>query len=100
MNQKNELKQKILSETAKIDWSALETFYAKGSVIWVSSNVDLIDIAMKFAEDDTASIQNLLVSGEIEKMTPEKARKWQQQSGLWATVVAPWVLVQHRPKIN
>lgn len=97
MDQQNDLEQKILSETAKVDWSSLETFYAKGSVIWISSTLDLIDVAMKFAEDDTASIQSLLLSGDIEKMTPARASQWHdQRPELWATVIAPWVLVQNR----
>ncbi len=98
MNPYHDLKQKIFSETARVSWTELETFYAKGNIIWVSEQLDLIEMALKFAEDDTAAIQNYLVSGDIEKMTPVKATQWhQQQPQLWATVVAPWILVQQRP---
>jgi len=93
----DDIKQKILSETATIDWKSLERFYASGSVIWVDGHLDLVDIALKFIKDDNQSIEKLLISGEIAKLNKKIAKDWQQTNPeLWATVVSPWVLVQLR----
>ncbi len=94
---KLDLQQKIIAETAKIAWSSLQKFYAAGRVIWVSDTLDLVEVAMKFVEDDIEAIQNILVCGKIEKLSQDKAKQWHEQHvELWATVIAPWVLVQHK----
>lgn len=94
-----DIKQKILSETATIAWKDLERFYASGVVIRVEEHLDLIDVAYLFSEDKHKQIEKMLVSGEISKLNSEHAKKWHQTNPeLWATVVAPWVLVQQREK--
>lgn len=91
------LTDKILTETATIPWTDLQTLYAKGVLIWVSASLDLVEVASDFAEDNTSKIERWLTSGEVQKMTDDKAREWSDsQPEVWASVIAPWVLVQDR----
>ncbi len=97
MTEEINIKHKILSETAEIPWNDLQTLYAKGLVIWVSGGLDLLQVATEFAEDNTAALEIWLTSGEVQKMTDEKAKQWNKTSPtVWTSVIAPWVLVQDK----
>ncbi len=92
-----ELRQKLNRETARIAWTELERFYAQGAVIEVSSEHDLVEVAAMVAEDDSAKIASLMSAGGLARVVDQRASQWQEnQTSVWAVVVAPWVLVQDR----
>ena len=37
-------KEKVNLETAKIHWKDLQRFFAKGEAVWVSSELDLVEV--------------------------------------------------------
>lgn len=88
---------KLLGETATISWQELEPFFAKGSLLWVAPDLDLVAVAEAVAEDDQPRVAAWLTAGQVERISAEHAEDWQRRSPyLWAVVVAPWVLVQER----
>ena len=94
-NSNEDLKQKLHSETAKISWVELQQFYARGSVLWVDSKLDLVETAVSFAKDDTDALKPLLDKQWIAPPTTSQARQWYETDDvLWCVVVAPFVLVQ------
>ena len=93
--QGEDLKQKLHSETAMISWDELQRFFAGGSVLWVSSTLDLVETAMQFAIDDSAALKPLLEQELIAAPTNSQAQQWYAaKAELWSVVVAPFVLVQ------
>lgn len=90
-----ELRQKINLETGQLTWAELQKYYAKGNVIIVNPELDLIDAAAKFAEDDKAVVQDWIQSETIKRALDEDAIQWNERdSSFWTVVVAPWILVQ------
>ena len=90
-----ELHDKINRETARVTWSELERHFANGAVIYVSEELDLIDVAVRIAHDDKASIASWMTDGKVAKVSDVQARTWQaSEVPLWASVVSPFVLVQ------
>ncbi len=90
-----DMKDKLNAETGKVVWKELERHYARGVLIKVEQGLDLVEVAMSFAEDNKESVERWLTSGEVERVMEEDARRWNEEDPLfWATVVAPWVLVQ------
>lgn len=88
---------KLLGETATISWPELQRFFAAGSVLWVSGELDLVAVAEALAEDDGARVKVWLTDGRLRKMASADAEDCQARDPqLWAVVVAPWVLVQER----
>lgn len=86
---------KLNLETSRIAWKDLLRFFASGSVIVVSSQLDLIEVALQIAGDNTAQVAQWMQSGSLSKVPDELARAWlENDEALWATVVKPWVLVQ------
>ncbi|WP_313306662.1 DUF2288 domain-containing protein [Stutzerimonas balearica] len=88
---------KLLGETAAISWPELEPFFARGALLRVAGEADLVAVATAVAEDDRSKVEVWLTSGELAKMPAEQAMDWaKRRPDLWAVVVAPWVLVQER----
>jgi len=94
-----ELKSKLVNETARIRWHELQRYYAKGQVVAVSPELDLVEVAAHLAQDDRPRFEGWLAAKQIHAPSPDQARLWfEQDAELWAVVVAPWVLVQERDR--
>jgi len=107
MNEKSEkdpavVRKKLNHDTAKINWSALHGHQQQESVIAVSTDLDLIDVACEFARDNHTQVKAWLEQAQITKVNDEQAQQWKtEERVLWAVVVAPWVLVQEpKPGTN
>jgi hypothetical protein len=90
-----ELHDKINHETARIKWGELERHFAQGAVVYVSEELDLINVALCIAHDDKDSVSAWMAEGKIAKVSDVQATSWSAgDASLWATVVSPYVLVQ------
>jgi len=95
----SELHDKINRETARVHWSELERHFASGAVVWVSEALDLVEVALRIAHDDKASIARWMNEGKLAKVSTVQAQTWQAAGSLlWASVVSPFVLVQPEKK--
>ncbi|MGF6790469.1 DUF2288 domain-containing protein [Paraburkholderia sp. 35.1] len=88
---------KLLGETAKIGWSELERFFARGILLHVARDLDLVSVAEAIANDDTTRVAQWLSSGLVVRVQSETAADFAARDPeLWAVVVSPWVCVQER----
>ncbi|WP_322881160.1 DUF2288 domain-containing protein [Pandoraea sputorum] len=95
--QPSEVYLRLLGETAKIDWKDLESFFARGVLLFVTPGVDLVSVAEAVANDDKSTVTQWLTSGMVQRMQADTAADFAaRKPELWAVVVAPWVLVQER----
>ena len=82
-------------ETAQIAWKELQRFFAKGAALFVSAELDLVEVAVQMSKDDTKQIRQCMDAGKLVKVTDTQAASWFEVDALvWAVVVRPWVLVQ------
>ena len=96
----SELMSKLNRETSKIDWQALQRFYAQGAVLVLAAELDLVATAAALAEDNAPYIADLLEKGLLQKADEAQAKAWlADKSEVWAVVVAPWVVVQPERKL-
>jgi hypothetical protein len=94
-----ELHDKINRETGRIKWSELERHFASGSVVYVSQELDLIEVALRIAHDDKESITQWMQAGKVARVSDQQAQTWlAADATLWASVVSPFVLVQLEKK--
>ncbi len=90
-----ELHARLNAETGKLSWPELQRHFARGVVIRVDGELDLVAVAAAFVRDDKPEVERWLTSGQVERVGEEHARDWQERDPLfWAVVAAPWVLVQ------
>jgi hypothetical protein len=91
----SELKARLNAETARIGWCELQRHFARGVLVRVSPDLDLVEVACAVVRDDNASMGSWAAEGRVGRAQDAEARRWQQRDALlWAVVVAPWVLVQ------
>lgn len=82
-------------ETSRIEWKELLRFFASGAAIFVSPQLDLVEVAFQISEDNTEQVSQWLSSGEVAQVTDAQAQEWIDcDAEMWAVVVSPWVLVQ------
>jgi len=92
-----QLHARLNAEAAKIPWRELQRHYARGAIMLLDADQDLIASAVQLACDDQASAERWSDQGGLRRANDEDARDWLQRDAmLWAVVVAPWVLVQEQ----
>ena len=94
---RDDIKAKLNLETSRINWHELQTYYARGQVVRVAPELDLLEVAAELTADNKAQFEQWMQKGEVGDVSPDVARTWyDRNTELWAVVVAPWVLVQDR----
>lgn len=89
------VRARIITETAKIPWSTLQRFFAGGKTLFVNKELDLIDVAYAFQQDNSDTVGAWVDSEQIKAVSTEQAKQWIEEDSLvWAVVVKPWVLIQ------
>ena len=89
------IRAKINSETAKIPWHELQRFFAQGKVMLVATKLDLVDVAIAVEQDQVDQVKTWTETGQLGPVSDDQARNWfEEDASLWAVVVKPWVLVQ------
>ena len=89
------LRERLNRETARLQWHELLPHFAAGSVIAIDPSLDLIDVAVKISQDDTATVSNWMSHGLLGKVDDQRAATWVDSDPvLWAVIVRPWILVQ------
>ena len=90
-----ELHQKLAAEMGEISWSELQRHFARGVLIAVAADLDLVEVAARIAGDDTGALREWMDSGRVARATDEHARRWEAAGQAFeAVVVAPWVLAR------
>jgi hypothetical protein len=95
-NKQNDLlRAKLNLETSQMQWTELLRYFAAGTVIAVSDDLDLIDVAARISTDDAASIAQWMAENRVAKVSDAQATAWLKvDAALWTVVVKPWILVQ------
>lgn len=94
-NHQEILRAKVNLETSRIPWKELQRFFASGTAISVSKELDLVEVALQVSEDNKAQVEDWLLSGKIGKVSDEQALTWYEADAeMWAVVVSPYVMVQ------
>lgn len=96
-----ELRHKVNRETARLPWSELTRHFAAGNVVWIADELDLVEVAVRIAHDDKASVGQWMAAGQIAKVSDAQAHAWlEADASLWTCVVSPFILVQQQKKLH
>lgn len=90
---------KLNCETAQMPWRELQRYFASGHMLYIEDGLDLIDVAVKMAADDTRAISQWVSEHKLGKVTDVQAKTWYETDArLWTVVVRPWILVQNEKR--
>jgi hypothetical protein len=83
-----------LLDEAELDW--LKTFLQKDVVVIVNDGLDLVDVGVAIAQDDTVKVDRWIGEQLITKPTNDDLAKWNNNPSqkFRAIIVQPYVLVQ------
>lgn len=82
-------------EVGFIGFQELQKHFAKGILIAVDSQLDLIEVALQIHADGTEQIKQWMDQEKLVRAHDEHAKIWlSNETELKAVTVAPWVLVQ------
>lgn len=89
------LREEYHNQTARIPWSDLQTHHARGSVVLVAADLNLVEVAVQLGLDNTEQFKSWIEASQVAPISDEQALQWYEGNAtLWAVVAAPWVLVQ------
>lgn len=89
------LHTKLNRETARMRWKELQVYFAGGTVIAVSDELDLVEVALRVTRDDKAAVAQWMAESRVGKVSDAQAAAWLDADALlWTVVVRPWILVQ------
>ena len=93
------LRAKLNSETAQISWQELQRHFARGIVVKVSGDLDIIEVAVAMSKDDKQRFAEWMQQGKVARAEDHDAQDWNERDPVfWSVVAAPFVLVQENPK--
>ena len=88
------LREKLQDEIGNCGWPHLKNHLRRDAVILLSRQLELIDVAMALAKDDSSGVQQWLEQGLIAKPTTEQIEYFDSDSSATFrfVIVQPFVL--------
>ena len=91
-----DIKTRLTQDLADVDWNEIKPHAQRDAVIIVNENLDILDVGVAIAQDDTAAVQHWITEQLIKKPSTQELSQWNVNPGqLFKTlIVQPFVLVQ------
>ena len=91
-----DLKEKLEKDVADISWKDLQPHAKRDAIIVVKQELDLPEVAVAIAEDNTASVQGWIGDRSIAKPSSQQLTAWNQtpEKLFVALIVQPFVVIQ------
>jgi len=89
------IREKIESEMAPLAWVDLQRAFAQGITLFVKPELNLVDVAVEVAENNTCAVETWMERQQITLVSDEQAREWfESNTSLMTAIIKPWVLIQ------
>ena len=90
------LKERLEKDVANISWKDLQPHAKRDAIIVVTKELDLPEVAVAIAEDNTASVQRWIGDRAIAKPSSQQLTAWNQTpEKLFITlIVQPFVVIK------
>jgi hypothetical protein len=84
-------------------WEWLIPHNERDVIIWVDQSIDLLEVAMAIAQDQTQSVQHWIAEQVIAKPSEAQKSRWSARDADFqfsALIVQPYVLIQEKVNAN
>ncbi len=90
-----ELRERLKAEVLRAAWDDLAPHFARGALLVATPDLDLLDVAVAIALDDTTRVSAWLGSGRLRKPSDAEGAAWAAAPPAFqAVILQPWVLAQ------
>ena len=92
----DDLRAHLANEVHRVDWQPLAAHAKRGGLVLVDTRLDLVEVAVAVAEDDTGKVQQWMEAKQLSKPTDAQVGSWENETDERFTVVIvqPYVLAQ------
>jgi len=92
------MRERIAETKGEVFWTDLKAHVARDAVIIADAQLDLVDVGMAFATNDTRTVEAWIQAGKLQKPSAEDLSRWSLGTNLTFTsvIVQPFVVI-HRP---
>ncbi len=92
----SDLKTQLEEQLSEIDWQELKPHAQRDVIIVVDTHLDLIEVAMAIAKNETNKVQNWISEQLIQKPTEKQLSNWNgNPSQKFETIIVqPFVLIK------
>jgi hypothetical protein len=80
-------------DEAQLDW--LVPHLEKDVVIWVDAGLDLVDVGLAIATDDSSKVRRWIEEQFLIKPTPDTIATWNSHQRFQALIVQPYILIRN-----
>jgi hypothetical protein len=94
----SDLRQELTQSLDEAAWEWLAPHAERGAVIVVAPNLDIVDVGVAIANNQTTSISHWIDEQLITKPTQQQQTQWAETIELQFTalIVQPYVLIQEK----
>jgi hypothetical protein len=94
-----EMIESFKRDLAEVCWQDLRIHLQRDAIILVAADLDIIQVAVAVAEDDSRQVEAWITSGEIGKPSRQQLDEWEQdlEKPFRMLIVQPFILVQGIP---
>lgn len=94
-----DLKQELTDMLAPADWAWISPHANRGAVVVVDSQLNLVEVGVAIATDNTAAVNRWIAEALLTKPSPLQLEVWDQtaKKQFQSLIVQPFVLVQESP---
>lgn len=91
-----DLRQQLTTSQDEAAWEWLEPHAKRDAIIWVSDEIDLVDVGMAIATDDAKKVQHWIAEQVISKPNADQLSQWNSDNTIRfkSLIVAPFVLIK------
>lgn len=91
-----DLQEKLSQDIADISWQDLLPHAKRDAVIVVKPELNLAEVAVAIAQDNTNAVQNWIANRSVAKPTSDQLSEWNDnpQKQFTTLIVQPFVVVQ------
>jgi len=92
------MRERIAETKGEVFWTDLQAHVARDAVIIADAQLDLVDVGMALATNDTKTVEAWIQAGKLQKPSTEDLSRWSLGTNLTFTmvIVQPFVVI-HRP---
>lgn len=91
----SDLRTQLTEQLAEMEWNWLIPHAQRDALIVVNENLDLVEVALAIANDQTQLVQNWISEQLIQKPSPHQLSDWNNnlQKKFPTIIVQPFVLI-------
>ncbi len=81
------------------EWDWLRAHLERGGIIIVGPSLDIVDVGLTLAADDTATIKGWITEQKLGKPSAEQIAAWDRhkEKRFLSLIISPFVLIQEGP---